>query len=209
MKDEIHYIEKLFVKDSELQEKIKYELTKDGLGGIQVTALQGQFLEFLCRILKPKKIVEVGVLYGYSLSWILRSEVPAQIWAFEKNELHLEKAKELLDSQAKSTQFILGDAKEELEKIQNEGPFDFIFIDANKGAYPSYLEWAKKNIASGGVIALDNTLFAGEVLNPNPKKRHKKLIEKIKSCNEDLAHDPGYTSLIFPTPDGMTVASKK
>ncbi len=206
---DIRYIENLFTSENPLQKKIRESLKEHDLEGVQITSLQGQFICFLLSLMKATKIVEVGVLHGYSLSWILRAKLhEPKIWAFEKNEDHLKQAQKLLAAQDQSVEFILGDAKQELEKINAQGPFDFIFIDANKSGYPAYLKWAKKNIATGGVIALDNSLLNGQLLSPTPKERFKKLIEKIKACNEDLAKDPQFTSLIFPTPEGLTLAYK-
>ena len=111
-----------------------------------------------------KTVIEIGTLVGYSTIWIARA-LPAggRVISFERDEKVAAVARENISKSdvANRIEIIVGDAHEKLKDIKNRGPFDAMFIDAEKGGYCKYLDWAEKNIRSGGLILADNTFMFG------------------------------------------------
>ena len=100
-----------------------------------------------------------------------------------------------------------GDALETLPTLS--GPFDMIFIDADKLNYMNYLTWAEKNIRKGGLIVGDNTFLFGAVYAAAPVDRvRKSAFDAMTAFNARLGDDNFYTGILLPTPEGMTVAVK-
>jgi len=143
---------------------------KAGLPPIDVTALQGKFLEFLVRISRAHRILEIGTLGGYSTIWLARG-LPAdgQIVSLELIPLHAEVARANLLRAGVLNQVDLrvGPAIESLQSLSESGcaPFDLIFIDADKQGYPEYLEWALQLSRPGTVIVADNVVRDGKVVD--------------------------------------------
>ena len=139
-----------------------------GLPAIDVSPLQGKFLHVLVQILKPKRILEVGTLGGYSTMWMARA-LPrgGRIVSLEFNPKHADVARKNLENGglAKRVEIRVGKAINNLPKLEAEGagPFDFIFIDADKPSNPQYLKWALKLARVGTVIIVDNVVRDGKV----------------------------------------------
>ena len=107
----------------------------------------------------------------------------------------------------KKIELRVGDALESLAEL--EGPFDMIFIDADKLNYMNYLNWAEKNIRKGGLIVGDNTFLFGAVYAAEPVDRVRKTaFDAMTAFNARLGDDRYYTGILLPTPEGMTVAIK-
>lgn len=202
------YINHLFVdQDTALQ--LAWEDTpKRGLPAISVKPEEGLFLQILVRASNARKVVEIGTLGGYSGIWIARG-LPdgAQLITVEAEPRHAEVAHEHFIAagvQDKVDQRI-GKAPEILDSISIEGPFDFIFIDADKTGYPAYFNWALENLRIGGVIAAHNAFRNGAVLG-TPGNGH--ITEEMHQFNRKVAAEPRVISTIFPAGDGTLVAVK-
>jgi len=104
---------------------------------------------------------------------------------------------------------LCGDGADLMKKLVVKGPFDMVFIDANKLAYVDYLNWAEAQVRPGGLIVGDNSfLFGslwGESRDPDVKP---KTIEVMREFNRRLADPKKYNSTLIPTLEGMTVAQK-
>lgn len=143
-----------------------------GLPGIDVAPTEGKFLYLLAKIRGAKRILEIGTLGGYSTIWLARA-LPADgtLVTLEVNAKHAEvAAANLLRAGFSSVVDIrLGPAFDSLEKLVDEGagPFDFIFIDADKANIPGYLEWSLKLSRHGTVIVVDNVVRDGAVVDPD------------------------------------------
>lgn len=206
------YIEQTFVKKDSRREEIISELKVFNKEGINVSSTEGKLLKVLAQMIKAKKIVEIGTLFGYSTSWFLDAlAADGKIWSFEFSKEHYEKASSLLkaDIQSGRLKIILGQAVEELPQIEPEGPFDLIFIDANKSGYMDYFKWADDNLRSGGVIIADNTFLFGTVYLDAPPENNKKAWQVMRELNQTLGQSERYESIMIPTPEGMTMALKK
>src|SRR5690606_26154203 len=134
------------VEDDELISVRKW-LQNDGQCGINVSAGEGKLLHFIVGLIKPKRIVEIGTLYSYSTLWMTKVlTADGQIISIEYNPDNYERASALISESkvADKIRLIHGDAKEILNTITNQP--DMVFIDADKGGYRDYLNWATKAV---------------------------------------------------------------
>ena len=163
-----------------------------GLPAIDVTATQAKLLQLFARMIHARKILEIGTLGGYSTIWMARA-LPAggRILSLEYNPKHAEVARANFDRAGLSNviDVRVGSALESLPKIAAEGlgPFDLIFIDANKSAMAEYFDWALKLSRPGSVIVSDNVIRDGAVIdatNPDPD------IQGVRRFNERVAAEP-------------------
>ncbi|EKX68619.1 O-methyltransferase [Streptomyces ipomoeae] len=137
---------------------------------VNVAANQGKFLQLLAQIQGARRILEIGTLGGYSTIWLARA-LPAdgQLISLEYSPKHAEVAcrniaRAGLDS---LVEVRVGPALESLPRLadENPGPFDLVFIDADKANNPHYVEWALKLTRAGSVIVVDNVVRGGRVAN--------------------------------------------
>ncbi len=180
-----------------------------GMPEIQVGPMDGLLLETLVKATGAKKIVEIGTLAGYSTVCLARA-LPndGKIWTFEFSEKHALLAQENFQSAGVSSKvkLLLGPALERLSSIEHEGPFDMVFIDADKNNYPNYLKWAIKNIRIGGSILADNTFAWGQVgkESPSVEENRKPMIKSLNAYNEAAADHPQLRTAMIPTNEGLT-----
>ena len=169
--------------------------------------LQGRLLSILSHIVQPKNVLEIGTFTGYAaLSMAEGLPKDGKIYTIDKNEdLAYIPQKYFAESDYKDQiEFIIGDAKEEIKKLDKV--WDLIFIDADKESYLEYLKLIKPNLRSGSIILIDNVLWYGKVLENNPKD---KQTEQIKLVNKIIAEDPDFENLILPLRDGLHLIRKK
>jgi predicted O-methyltransferase YrrM len=148
-----------------------------GLPAIDVSPAQGKFLNLLATIAGARRILEIGTLGGYSTIWLAKA-LPAggRLISLEYSEKHAAVARDnlaragLLDR----AEVRVGAALDSLPKLQAEGagPFDLVFIDADKPNNPGYLDWALKLSHPDTVIVLDNVVREGEVTNARTTDRN-------------------------------------
>lgn len=208
----MQYIEDQFVRMDQRRKKILEAILSIDKDGIQISGSEGQLLKVLARTIRAQRVVEIGTLLGFSTTWLLDAVGESgKVWSFEKMHEHHRIASELLSDEIGSGRLtlFLGDALEELPKIEFEGPFDLIFIDANKAAYMDYFHWAHKNLRSGGMIVADNTFLFGMVYQEESPDNHKKATEVMREFNRTLGDHPDYDAIMIPTGEGMTIACKK
>jgi predicted O-methyltransferase YrrM len=139
------------------------------LPAIDVSPIQGKFLQVLVQMLAPRRVLEIGLLGGYSTIWMARA-LPegGRIFSLEVEPRHAEIARSNLKNAGvlDRVEIRVGAALELLPAIAAAGePFDLIFIDADKGNNPGYLEWALKLSRPGTVIVVDNVVREGKVID--------------------------------------------
>lgn len=162
--------DRLLPADAVLEAALKANAAA-GLPQIDVSAAQGKFLHMLARMVSARRILEIGTLGGYSTIWLARA-LPAEgrLISLEADALHAKIARENVDRAglAGVTEIRLGKALETLPSVEADkiGPFDFVFIDADKGAYDNYYERSLKLTRPGGLIAFDNMLWSGAAADP-------------------------------------------
>jgi predicted O-methyltransferase YrrM len=206
------YANQLFgLTDQELVE-VKSEMDKHRLAFMSISPAEGRILQFLMRGFGVKKVVEVGTLFGYS-TLCMSQALPAdgKIITLEKNpEHHATAARTFAKVKAGSKiEALCGDATELLSSIEKQGPFDLVFIDADKNGYGRYLDWAERNVRKGGLIVGDNTFLFGAFWGPaEDRDIGPEQIKIMTEFNSRLADSSKYNSVIVPTHQGMTVAQK-
>jgi predicted O-methyltransferase YrrM len=180
---------------------------------ISVSANQGKFLQVLAKTCNAKKILEVGTLVGYSTIWMARA-LPknGKLISLEFEPLHARVAKNNIEKAGLSAivDIRVGKAIDLLPQLvsNNEGPFDMIFIDADKPPYAEYFEWALKLSRPGTLIIADNVIRDGRVMDP---KSPDEMVQGARRFNALLAKTPEVTATIIQTVgskmhDGMAIA---
>ena len=165
---------------------------ESGLPEIQVSPAQGKLLHVLAHMVNARNILEIGTLGGYSTIWMARALQPGgRVLSLEFNPKHAEVARANFARAGLSDQIEvrIGPALETLPKVAAEGrgPFDLIFIDANKSAMAEYFDWALKLSRPGSVILSDNVIRDGAVIDavsPDPD------VQGVRRFNERLAAEP-------------------
>ena len=203
------YWQQLFPDPSPLFALAKQHADVIGRGSISVSASEGKLIAFLVESSKCKKFVEIGTLTGYSALWILWAMKNGQLWTFEKDSSTAKLADNVLSKASwGQAHIVTGDAEKTLVSIENQGPFDGIFIDGNKQAYPAYLDWAEIHLKKGGLILADNVWLRGSVYGASDDIFSKNQIEAMKNFNRRLADSTKFRSTIIPTGEGLYVAEK-
>ena len=178
---------------------------------MQTAPEQGQFLDLLTRITGAKKALEIGVFLGYSSTSVALAMPPdGKIIACDRSEEYTAQARQTWADAGVSDkiELRLGPAVATLDALiaeRHTGTFDFAFIDADKSNYQNYFERALTLIRTGGVIAIDNVLWHGAVIDPADTSSDT---EAIRAFNEALHTDRRIALSIVPLGDGLTLACK-
>ncbi len=206
------YVQDTFRPEDAVLREIRERSLREGLPEIQVGSMDGLHLEILVRASGAKKAVEIGTLGGYSGVALLRGLQPGGLLhTFEYEPKHAEVARESFAKAgfASQVRVHVGAALENLPKIESEGPFDLVFIDADKLNYPHYLEWAAKNLRVGGLLIGDNTFGFGMIADSKFEDREdEEAILGLRAFNDKAAHGGRFRATILPTGEGLTVAVK-
>lgn len=172
---------------------------------------EGKLLQVLATMIGARKIVEIGVLAGYSTIWMARA-LPegGHIYAVDKNYKRIGPAQSNFTACGVADKITLveGEATRILPSLNERGPFDMVFIDADKGNYCNYLDWAEANVRKGGLIVGDNTFLFGAMYGEAPRDLPQISIDVMKEFNNRLADPARYCSILIPTIEGMSVAVK-
>lgn len=205
------YLEQHLLPEDEILTQILANNRRAGLPGIDVSPMQGQLLALFVRMVRAKRILEIGTLGGYSTLWMAR-ELPSdgELLTLEADPLHAAIARENLQLAGFSRQVKVaeGPAVETLENLGNHPPFDLIFIDADKPNNPTYLKWALHYSRPGTLIIGDNVVRGGEVTNPVTTDTS---VQGVRKFIEMIGADPRLTATAMQTVggkgwDGFTLA---
>jgi predicted O-methyltransferase YrrM len=203
------YTESLYGKD-EVLESVLESIRESGMPEISVKPGYGRLLTLLVRISGAKRVLEIGALGGYSGICLARG-LPAggRLVSLELREEYAALAHENLRKAGYGdyVEYRTGEALPSLEKLGEEGnKFDFFFIDADKGNYPNYLQWAIRLGNPGALIVGDNTLLHDKVMNPNEQGNN---VRQMREFNRLIAEHPQLESVMLPAYDGLAVARLK
>jgi predicted O-methyltransferase YrrM len=176
-----------------------------GLPAIAVTAPQGKLLHLLLRIAGARNVLELGTLGGYSTIWLARA-LPAggRLLTLEANPGYAKVAQANIARAGLDgvVELRIGPALDTLPEIAAEGlgPFDAIFIDADKQNYPGYLEWALKLSRPGTLIIGDNVVRGGRILDPAAKDPSGAgLLQGVRGFYEMLAAESRVSATAIQT----------
>ncbi len=204
------YVLELFQPEDAVLAEIRERSAAAGLPPIHVGSMDARHLEVLVRMTGGRRVVEIGTLGGYSgVSLLKGMPQDGRLLTFEYSEKHAQVARESFRRAGYEGQveLFIGPALENLPQIVERGPFDLVFIDANKGDYPLYLEWAAQNLREGGVVIGDNTFAFGHLAD-DPHRDHpeRAAVVAMQAFNTVVAKDPRFRGTIIPTGEGLTVA---
>ena len=198
------YIDSHSTPSSEQLDELARE-TERSLGSPNMLSgpVVGRLLEFLVFALEARSVLEIGTFSGYS-ALAMAEGLPSdgRIVTLEIDEAHAELARRAIaeSPHAKKIEIVLGPALESIERVP--GPFDFVFVDADKDQYLDYYEAVLPKLAPRGLIAADNTLRSGRVLDENDKHPAN---EGIRAFNERARNDPRVRCVILSVRDGVTL----
>jgi caffeoyl-CoA O-methyltransferase len=204
------YIEERFAPQDEALEAAVRESRQAGLPEIQVSPNEAKLLQLLAELVGARSVLEIGTLGGYSAIHFARAlPEDGRLVSLEIDERHAEVARENVERAGLSgkVEIRVGDARELLAGIAEggEGPFDIVFIDADKTGYPEYLEWSLRITRPGSVILGDNTVRGGSILDPRDDSARA-----TNEFNERIAGDPRLSAILLPILreriDGLTIA---
>jgi len=176
---------------------------------MQIAPEQGQFMQMLARLCGARRAIEVGVFTGYSsLAVMLAMPDDARLLALDVSEEYTAVARHHWQAAgvADRVELVIAPARDTLDArlAQGEaGRYDFAFIDADKTGYLAYYERLLKLLRPGGLIVVDNTLWDGEVANPDNREAET---ESLRAFNDALHRDPRIDLALLPVGDGLTLA---
>ncbi len=201
------YVNDLFAPDDDVLRWIRAETERNQMPPINIKPFDGRLLQILMIAIGARRAVEIGTLAGYSGVWMGRALPPdGKLYTLEKSSKHAEVARASFARAGLSAKIDLleGSALDSLRKLAARGPFDFVFIDADKASYLDYLDWSVENLRPGGMIAAHNAFRDGKILAPQSDDDRA-----ILAFNSTLASNPRLESTIIGVGDGMAVAVKK
>lgn len=195
------YITDLLVPSDPALEAALEASAAAGLPAINVAPNQGKLLEILARLTGARAILEIGTLGGYSTIWLARA-LPAdgRLITLEADPKHAEVARANIARAglAASVEVRLGKALETLPAVAAEGhgPFDLVFIDADKPNNPDYFAWAMRLTRPGSLIIVDNVVRDGAVADPNSTDPS---VQGVRRLNEIVAAEPRVSATAIQT----------
>lgn len=171
---------------------------------IQVGRAEGKLLELLLKLTGAKKVVEVGTLAGYSAIRLARG-LPddGRVWSIEFDPRHAEVARKAIAAAgvAGKVEVLVGAGLDLLPGLERHGPFDAVFIDADKENYDGYGRWAAKNLRRGGLLLGDNAYLFGELLGTDARAA------VMRRFHEEAA--TAFDTTCIPTPDGLLLGIRR
>lgn len=206
-----HYIESLSVREKPLYQALREETAQLPHANMQIAPEQGQFMQLLIKLMGAKRALEIGTFTGYSaLSVAEALPDEGHLVCCDISEEWTAIAKRYWEKAYLSDKITLhlGDAVTTLNQlIANQAElFDFAFIDADKTNYIRYYECAKQLLRPGGLIAIDNVLWGGQVVNDAAQDEDT---QAIRVFNQHVYNDSSVDLSMVPIADGLTLARIK
>ncbi|HXQ16215.1 MAG TPA: O-methyltransferase [Caulobacteraceae bacterium] len=210
------YIDGLFAPEDEALQAAVAEARAEGLPQIQVSPGQGKLLYLLAKLVGARRILEVGTLGGYSTIWLARA-LPGDgfMVTLELEPAHARVAAKSLHRAGllEQVELIVGPALESLPTLvaRGQGPFDVVFLDADKVNYPNYYDSIMRMVRPGSLILADNVIRAGTVLDP---KDDDPSAGAARAFNAMLAADERLEAIVLQQVgikghDGLAIARVK
>ncbi len=209
------YIDSLSTPESELLRALDHQTHMQTIQPRMLSGhIQGKLLEMLVRMLRPRRILEIGTFTGYSaLSMAAGLGEDATIDTVEVDDELEELAQSFFDRSpyAKKIRLHIGSALDIAPKLG--GPFDLVFIDGDKREYPAYYrmlmgdDTGRPLVKSGAFLLADNILWSGKVVEP--VARNDRHTQRILEFNRTVADDPRVENVIVPLRDGLNLIQVK
>jgi caffeoyl-CoA O-methyltransferase len=203
----MQYIREMFAPEDDTLRAIRERAYERGLPKIHVDPAEGRMLQWLLATVRARRVVEIGTLGGYSGAWMARA-LPegGRLISVEYDPEHAEVARESFREAglADRVEVRVGRAPGALESLTAEGPFDAVFIDADKPHYADMLAWATENVRLGGLVMAHNAFRRDRVLDP--AEHDDPDVRGVRTFNRHMAEDPRLDSVIIPIGDGIAAA---
>jgi caffeoyl-CoA O-methyltransferase len=207
------YMLSVSVREPEVLRDLRAETAKLAEAGMQIGAEQGQFMSLLVRLIGAKRTLEVGTFTGYSaLTVALALPADGQVIACDVSEEWTSIGRRYWQRAgvAHKIDLRIAPGNETLAKLvadrSQHNSFDFAFIDADKSNYGSYYEYCIQLVRPGGLIAVDNVLWSGGVIDPSDQKPDTLA---IRALNAKLHDDERVDVSLVPIGDGLMLARKR
>jgi caffeoyl-CoA O-methyltransferase len=175
--------------------------------GMLTGPVEGRFLEFLVFATGARRVLEIGTYSGYSaLSMVQALPPDGQLVTLEISEEHAAFARRHVEAagEAGRVDIRVGPAQERLAEL--EGPFDLVFIDADKEGYRDYYEACLPLLAERGLIVVDNTLWSGRVADPDNDEPSTRA---LRAFNDHVARDERVVCVMLTIRDGVTLIRRR
>jgi len=202
------YIEKNSSKEPQILKDLNKETYLKVLNPRMLSGhLQGRFLSIISKLIKPKKILEIGTYTGYSAICMAEGLInKGIIHTIDINEELVSIQKKYFKKTRTTNSIIqhVGDAKEIIGKIDET--FDLVFLDADKENYIEYYNLCIDKVRSGGLIIADNVLWTGKVIDP--ESYDDELTQYLIDFNKIIAKDNRVENIILPLRDGLNIIIK-
>jgi predicted O-methyltransferase YrrM len=206
------YLLSVSVREPDLLRQLREETAQMPQGRMQIAPDQGAFMGLLIQLMGAAKTLEVGVFTGYS-SLCIALALPAEgkLVACDVSHKYTAIAQRYWQQAGVDSKIDLhiAPALETLDQLLAAGEantFDFAFIDADKGNYDGYYERSLQLLRPGGLIAIDNVLWGGRVIDPSDQEAETLA---IRALNEKLHKDPRISLSVLSISDGLTLALKR
>lgn len=165
----------------------------------------GRLLNMLVKISGAQRVLEIGMFTGYS-ALMMADALPedGELITCDMNEKYAEIARQFFEKSVNGHKVTvkMGEALDTLKTL--EGPFDFMFIDADKENYPNYYRETLSMLKSGGLMVIDNVFLAENVLDPNDEKA-----KAVDQLNKMIAEDDRVEQVMLTVRDGLTIVLKR
>ncbi|MCS6798140.1 MAG: O-methyltransferase [Myxococcota bacterium] len=178
---------------------------RHGIPAIQLGRSDAKTVYLLLRLIGARRVVEIGTLVGYSTLWLARATGPeGRVWTLEIEPRHAELARAHLAAAgcADRVEVLVGPALERLPRLESHGPFDAVFIDADKGNYDAYGRWAARHVRPGGLLIADNAHYFGKLLDPDSAEA-----AAMRRFHQEAA--ASFDTVCIPTPDGLLAGIRR
>lgn len=211
--DELYdYLVEVSVREADLMKRLREETGQLENAQMQISPEQGQFMRMLVGLMGARRVLELGTFTGYS-TLCLAAGLPVDgrvITCDVNNEWPSFGKRYWVEAGvAHKIESRIGDAKKTLDALISEGmsgAFDFIFIDADKTGLDNYYEQSLELVRVGGVIAVDNTLWSGKVID---EKVYDPATQAVRGFNAKVCDDPRVDISLVPIGDGLTLVKKR
>jgi caffeoyl-CoA O-methyltransferase len=200
------YLDRLHAPHDEALDAAFHAPVRHGMPAIQVGASEGKFLEWLVGLTGARRIVEVGTLAGYSALRMARGlphGADTRVITIENDARHAEVARACITAAGLDDRIEVrvGRGTDVLSQIAPLGPFDVVFLDADKESYDLYGRWAAANLRQGGLLLADNVYLFGELLDDTPRAKAMRRFHE-----ESIA---AFDTVVVPTPDGLLLGRRR
>jgi len=210
--DLLAYVHKVGMREHDDLRRLREETAVHPMARMQISPEQGQFMALLVELIGARKTLEVGAFTGYSALCVAKAIGPAgRVVTLDVSQEYTAIARRHWAKAGVADRIDLrlapaADSLKAMVAAGESGTFDFAFIDADKTGYDTYYEYALQLLRTGGLIAIDNVLWSGKVVDPTDASDDT---EALRTLNAKIAQDQRVTVSLVPIGDGLTLARKR